>query len=100
MYIQESDVLQRFGVRSADTKFMHEAAEQLLACRRILEVPLSLFVSRNNPTRFAFSSSLGGVSFRMSTAIIWLTKREESVICLNIYKKVGRWIVSTTAQTC
>jgi len=34
---KEADILQRFGVRSADTKFLHEATEQLLVCRRVLE---------------------------------------------------------------
>jgi len=34
---KEQDVLAKFGVRSADTKFMLECAEQLLMCRRILE---------------------------------------------------------------
>lgn len=34
---KEAAVLAKFGVRSADTKFMLEAVEQLLRCRRILE---------------------------------------------------------------
>jgi ariadne-1 len=34
---KEAAVLAKFGVRSADTKFMLEAVEQLLHCRRILE---------------------------------------------------------------
>jgi ariadne-1 len=34
---KEAAILAKFGVRSADTKFMLEAVEQLLRCRRILE---------------------------------------------------------------
>lgn len=34
---RESSMFNKFGVRSADTKFMMEATEQLVRCRRILE---------------------------------------------------------------
>jgi len=34
---RENSILDRFNVRSQDTKFLSEATEQLIACRRVLQ---------------------------------------------------------------